>query len=165
MRFKILFWILMAPSPSPHKVGERSRAEGSITSFSSNFGICLLLTLQPPPTTSLSFHRGHPGSTSSYHSPKDQCPPKSAPAELAPAVQPVVAMPLPTLCPGEAKANPLCLPPWQGSREVEAVEPDYTSTRGLVKLLLAFKYIFRDCSAHVVFNFHTWLFAVIEVYD
>lgn len=80
-------------------------------------------------------------------------------------MQQVVAVPLPALCPEETKGNPLCLPPRQGSREVEAVEPDYTNTRGLVKLLLAFRYIFRDCSAHVVFNFHTWLFAVIEDSD
>lgn len=154
----------MAPRPPPHKMRETSREEGSIT-FSPATLVSASYWLQPSSPTSLSFHRGHSGSPCSYHSPRDQRPPKPAPAELVPAVQQVVAVPLPTLCPGEAKGNPLCLPPRQGSREVEAVEPDYTSTRGLVKFLLEFKYIFRDRSAHEVFNFHTRLFAVIEVYD
>lgn len=158
MRFKTLFWILMAPRSPPHKMWERGRAEGSIT-FSPATLVSAYCWLQPSP----SFHRGHPG----FLIPQPQRPVASQTCTswVGTAVQQVVAMPFPTLCPGEAKENPLYLPSWQGSREVEAVEPDYTSTRGLVKLLLEFKYIFRDWSEHVVFNFHTWLFAVIEVYD
>lgn len=119
------------------------------------------------PTTALTFHRGPPGAPSSYHGPQraDRWPPKPALARVAVAGPWVVAVPPPALCPGEAKGNLLCLPSRWDSRAVEAVRPDYTSTKRLVKLLLSFKYIFRDCSVHVVFNFYTWLFTVIEVHN